>query len=140
MDNFDLKKFLAEGRLFEEDNSSDYLKLGRVLGAVNNHVYDTDQEYEELGRRYVERGYGGDLQKALDDNFRNKPSKPKPTTSGPQPYTDELRRNEAEGLAADIELEGEIAQRFIDDVMKATKDESWGTFYDIADKIMVKYM
>ena len=58
----------------------------------------------------------------------------------PQPYTDELRRNEAEGLAADIELEGEIAQRFIDDVMKATEDESWGTFYDIVDKIMVKYM
>ena len=58
----------------------------------------------------------------------------------PQPYTDKLRREEAEGLAADIELEGEIAQRFIDDVMKATEDESWGTFYDIADKIMVKYM
>ncbi len=56
-----------------------------------------------------------------------------------QPYTDELRREEAKGLAADIELEGDARQKFISDLMKATEDGSWGTFYDIADKIMVKY-
>jgi hypothetical protein len=75
MDNFDLRKYLAEGRLFES-----------------------------------------------------------------QPYDDKTRKNEAEGLAADIELEGGKKQRFISDFMKATKGESWDTFYDIADEIMGKYL
>tara|TARA_B110000208_G_scaffold136376_1_gene164822 strand:- start:5874 stop:7088 length:1215 start_codon:yes stop_codon:yes gene_type:complete len=140
MDNFDYKKYLAEGRLFEEDNSTDYLKLGRTLGTVNNYAFDTDQEYEELGRRYVERGYGGNLQKALDANFGNEPVKSKSSTSGLQPYTDEIRRDEADGLTSDIELDGDAKQIFIDDLMKATEGESWDTFYDIADEIMKKYL
>ena len=57
-----------------------------------------------------------------------------------QPYTDEIRRDEAEGLADDIELEGDIKQRFIADVIKATEGGSWDTFYNTADKIMTKYM
>ena len=58
----------------------------------------------------------------------------------PKPYTDEIRKGEVDGLAADIELEGDARQKFISDLMKATKDGSWGTFYDIADKIMSKYL
>ena len=58
----------------------------------------------------------------------------------PKPYTDEIRKGEVDGLAADIELEGDARQKFISDLMKATKDGSWDTFYDIADKIMSKYL
>jgi hypothetical protein len=77
MDNFDLKKYLAEGKLLKE---------------------------------------------------------------APKPYTDETRKGEVGNLADDIELEGDARQKFISDLMKATKDGSWDTFYDIADKIMVKYL
>ena len=56
-----------------------------------------------------------------------------------KPYTDEIRKGEVGNLADDIELEGDARQKFISDLMKATKDGSWDTFYDIADKIMDKY-
>ena len=58
----------------------------------------------------------------------------------PKPYTDETRKGEVGNLADDIELEGDARQKFISDLMKATKDGSWDTFYDIADKIMSKYL
>ena len=58
----------------------------------------------------------------------------------PKPYTDEIRRDEIDGLAADIELDGDAKQMFMGDLMKATEGESWDTFYDIADKIMSKYL
>jgi hypothetical protein len=58
----------------------------------------------------------------------------------PKPYTDETRKGEVGNLADDIELEGDARQKFISDLMKSTKDGSWDTFYDIADKIMDKYL
>ena len=57
-----------------------------------------------------------------------------------QPYSDENRKEEAEGLAADIGLEGSDAQNFISRLMKATDGKSWDQFYDIADDIMPQFM
>ena len=57
-----------------------------------------------------------------------------------QPYTDALRKEEAEGLADDVELEGADAQNFIEKLMKATEGKTWDQFYDIADDIMSQYV
>ena len=57
-----------------------------------------------------------------------------------QPYSDENRKEEADGLAADIGLEGSDAQNFISRLMKATDGKSWDQFYDIADDIMPQFM
>ena len=59
---------------------------------------------------------------------------------GPLPYSDENRKEEAIGLAGDIDLEGSDAQNFISRLMKATEGKNWDQFYDIADDIMPQFM
>ena len=59
MDNFDLKKYLAEGRLFEEDNLKDYwsewaageIKVGN--DTVGVEFGDADDEAMSVFKRYV---------------------------------------------------------------------------------------
>jgi hypothetical protein len=56
-----------------------------------------------------------------------------------QPYSDLIRREEVEGLADDIELDGKIRIKFIKELMDKTKNKDWDLFYDIADDVMEKY-
>ena len=52
----------------------------------------------------------------------------------------DARRSEAENLADDIDLDGKDRIRFINALLKATEGKDMDSFYDIADKVMPKFM
>ena len=122
MDKFDLRKYLAEGKLLKEEDfnyEEEHAKL------------DTPERAAMIARKLAD----------LEDENEEE------AIGNENPYSDEIRRDEANNLADDIELEGDEKQTFIADLMKATEDTTsppsgspWDTFYDTANSIMKKYL
>ena len=103
-----------------------------------------EMKSEEVSGKHKESGYSDKLKSLVKESLgavlSNVPVFEKKIKEEAQPYSDENRKEEAEGLAADIELEGSDAQNFISRLMKATDGKSWDQFYDIADDIMPQFM
>lgn len=121
MDKFNLKKYLAEGKLLKEDFNYEEERA----------KLDTPERASMIARKLAD----------LEDENEEE------VIGNGSPYSDEIRRDEANNLADDIELEGDEKQTFIADLMKATEDTTsspsgspWDTFYDTANLIMKKYL